>query len=173
MRSAVHVCSNRIPRHEAPVDVDFQPHTSKFAAMVCNAVCASCRFCCAVLYLSSRMEVCCSSCASVDSIWLTCDCVALICDWFGAGPGNVVDVVAPALATVATDSNVPSTATTMVTLRKGARLRTVLRPFTASTAHQRNGYMVAKEACPRFCPVAVRVRVTFTIRPIDQSALPP
>ena len=41
------------------------------------------------------MEVCCSSWASVASIWLTCDWVELICAWFGAGPGNVVDVVAP------------------------------------------------------------------------------
>ena len=50
----------------------------------------------AVLYLSSRIDVCCSSWVSVPSICATCDCVALICDWFGAGPGRVVDVVAPA-----------------------------------------------------------------------------
>ena len=61
-----------------------------------------------MLYLSSRMEVCCSSWASVLSIWLTCDRVALICDWFGAGPGSVVEVVAPAFATAVVDSNAPS-----------------------------------------------------------------
>ena len=61
----------------------------------------SARFCSAVLYLSSRTEVCCSSWARVVSIWLTCDCVALIWDWFGAGPGSVVDVVAPAFAAAA------------------------------------------------------------------------
>ena len=102
--------------------------------MVCSAVWAFWRFCCAVLYLSSRMEVCCSSCASVVSIWLTCDWVALICDWLGAGPGSVVDVVAPAFATAAVDSNAPRRAATMVTLTKGTRLRTVFRHFTASTA---------------------------------------
>ncbi len=57
-------------------------------AIVCNAVCAFWRFCCAVSYFSSRMEVCCSSWASVASIWLTCDWVELICAWFGAGPGK-------------------------------------------------------------------------------------
>ena len=103
-------------------------------AIVCNAVCAFCRSCCAVSYFSSRMEVCCSSWASVASIWLTCDWVELICDWFGAGPGNVVDVVAPAFAAAAVDSSAASKPTTIVTLTRGVRLRTVLRQFTVSTA---------------------------------------
>jgi hypothetical protein len=97
------------------------------------------------------MEVCCSSCDSVPSIWLTCDCVALICDWFGAAPGRVVEVVADAFVTaVAVDANAASMPTTIVSFRKGVRLRTVLRQFTASTAQQRNGCLVAYSASPLF-----------------------
>src|ERR1700722_5431067 len=55
---------------------------TRLAAIVCSAVCAFWRFCWAVLYLSSRMDVCCSSWDNVASIWLTCDLVVLICDWF-------------------------------------------------------------------------------------------
>jgi hypothetical protein len=89
--------------------------------------------------------------------------VLLICDWFGAGPGDVVEVVAPAFAVaVAVDSNAARTPTTIVSLTREARLRTVPRQFTASTAQQRNGCLVAYWASPLFPSVASRVRALFT-----------
>ena len=65
---------------------------TRLAASACNWFWAFCRSCSAVLYLSSRMEVCCSSCVSVLSICATFAWVELIWDWFGAGPGRVVGV---------------------------------------------------------------------------------
>ena len=62
----------------------------------------------------------------------------------------------------------------MVTLTRGARLRAVSRQFTASTAHQRNGCLVAFSASPLFpvrlhpefarCSPSVRLSVRLAVR---------
>jgi hypothetical protein len=58
--------------------------------------------------------------------------------------------------------------TTIVSLTKGVRLRTVLRQFTASTAQQRNGCLVAYSASPLFssgCIASLRaVHLPFVYR---------
>ena len=99
-----------------------------------SVLCAVWRSCTAVLYLSSRIDVCCSSCVNVASIWLTCDCVALIWAWFGAGPGRVVEVVAPASAVATEHSSAPSSPAAMAAGKAWVRLRTVPRQFTAPTS---------------------------------------
>ena len=105
-----------------------------------------------MLYLSSRMELCCSSWARVLSIWATCDCVASICDWLGAGPGRVVEVVAPAPDAV--DSHTPRNAAITIALLRWARLRTVPRQFTAPTAQS----VMAGWWQNRHAPVSVRLQ---------------
>src|SRR5271165_2526082 len=77
------------------------------------------------------MEVCCSSWASVDSICATCDSVELICDWLGAGPGSVVEVVAPAAPRGR--SHDPKAPATSAARAIRVRPRTVFRQSTAPT----------------------------------------
>src|SRR5271165_4023147 len=101
-----------------------------------RAVCAFWRLWTAVLYLSSSIDVCCSSCVSVPSIWATCDCVALICDWFGAGPERVVEVdvpVAPAPVETTVENREPRSPAMTAARATRFRLRTVFRQFTAPT----------------------------------------
>ena len=67
------------------------------------------------------MEVCCSSWVSVLSICDTCDWVALIWDWFGAGPGSVVGVgAAPAVVATRGARNAQSIPATIATRAAGA-----------------------------------------------------
>ncbi len=123
----------------------------------CSTLCAFWRFCTAVLYLSSRTDVCCSSWASVPSICATCDCVALICVWLGAGPESVVEVdepVAAAPTAAPTDSHAPSSPAIMI-----ARMTKSPPADSAPTVHcihgaKRNGCVVAKSAPGSFRPVA-------------------
>ena len=97
-----------------------------WAPITTSAFRAFWRFWTAVLYRSSRMDVCCSSWASVASIWDTCACVELICDWFGAGPGRVVDEDVP----VAPAPGAPSDGTTThVSATSSAARATIARAF--------------------------------------------
>ena len=139
--------------------------------MVWSAVCAFWRSWTAVLYLSSRIDVCCSSWVSVPSIWETCDCVALICDWFGAGPGRVVEVdvpVAPASVEMAADDEATRSPTMTPARATRFRLRTVLRQFTVSTWQS----VTAGRLQIRHPAVSVGLqalcRVPFTVVTIDR-----
>ena len=79
------------------------------------------------------MDVCCSSCASVASICDTCDSVELICDWFGAGPGSVVDVVAPAPDATTGAIQAPRSPAIMAARATRVFPRAVFRQSTAPT----------------------------------------
>ena len=100
-----------------------------------------------MLYLSSRMEVCCSSWANVDSICATCDSVELICDWLGAGPGSVVEVAAPAAPRGR--SHEPRAPAISVARAIRVRPRTVFRQSTAPTCEIVTGSPVANQSPPR------------------------
>src|SRR3974390_1867284 len=119
------------------------------------------------------MELCCSSLVSAASIWATCDCVALICDWFGAGPGRVVDVVCGAAAAKVTfrkeESNDPAKAATRIA-RVPPLQRAVIRQFAAPTGSRvLAGPLQMRDSCvaewlrPRSRTVHPRGRRSVTI----------
>ncbi len=87
-----------------------------------------------MLYLSSRIEPCCSSWVSVPSICDTWVWVELICDWFGAEPGSVVDVlVAPAPEATSGAQSAASIPATIATRVAGVAPPAVARRLTALT----------------------------------------
>lgn len=120
-----------------------------------SALCAFWRFCIAVLYLVSKTEDCCASWVSLLSICETWVWVALICAWFGAGPGKVVDVVAAAPPAVRTNVHAPRRAAAATEIRtREVRLRTVPRHFTAPTAQR----VMAATSQTRYARVSVRLQ---------------
>ena len=74
-----------------------------------------------------------------------------ICDWLGAGPGRVVEVVAPAPDGL--DNDTPRNPAITMARLIWARLRTVPRN-SLHPRRKRNAWVVAKYACDRFGPVA-------------------